>query len=434
MGVVEAYQQTEVGVFPKNWQVKPLSSLTDPNRPISYGIVQTGPNVMNGVPCIRVVDISNGRVSKKDLITTTPEISSSYKRTILKAGDLVMPLRGKVGEIGSIDDELIGANLTRGVALIAITKDFHPHFFQHFISSARTRNRLEQSMNGSALQEIPIASLRSFKVAFPPTKAEQEAIATAFSDADALIESLEQLIAKKRLIKQGAMQELLTGKRRLPGFALNSSYTTTEIGTLPSNWETPKLAEIILTTQLGGNYKNSLRENSWPLIKMGNLGRGVIKLDKIEYIDTGSRPLEKDLLKFNDLLLNTRNTLELVGKVALWREELQEAYFNSNIMRIEFLESKVASKQFLNYILNTPRALASIRSIAIGTTSVAAVYNRDLMNIQVPLPPKDEQVAIAGIIEDMDVELHKLESKLTKARKLKQGMMQELLTGRIRLI
>jgi type I restriction enzyme S subunit len=213
------YKQTEVGVIPEDWIIESLANITDSNRPISYGIVQTGISVPNGIKCLRVLDIKDGRINTDNLITTTKEISQSYKRTILKFGDLVMPLRGKIGDVGIIDDELVGCNLTRGVALIAILSNFDALFCKQFISSLATRSRLEQSMNGSALQEIPIASLRTFKIALPPTKTEQTAIATALSDTDALISALDKLIAKKRLIKQGAMQELLSGKKRLAGFS-----------------------------------------------------------------------------------------------------------------------------------------------------------------------------------------------------------------------
>ncbi len=194
------YKQTEVGVIPEDWEVCALSSLTESQRPISYGIVQTGPSILNGIRCLRVVDIHDGRINTTGLITTSKHISDTYRRTIVKAGDLVMPLRGKVGDVGIVDSELAGANLTRGVALIAIQSHLSPKYCQQVISSASTRRRLEQSMNGSALQEIPIASLRLFQIPVPPLP-EQKAIAQALSDMDALISGLDDLIAKKRDIK-----------------------------------------------------------------------------------------------------------------------------------------------------------------------------------------------------------------------------------------
>jgi len=114
MEVKPGYKQTEVGVMPEDWEVVTLHSLTDQKRPISYGIVQTGPSVPNGVRCLRVLDIDDGRINKSGLITTTKAISDAYKRTVLKSGDLVMPLRGKVGDVALVDEDLAGCNLTRG--------------------------------------------------------------------------------------------------------------------------------------------------------------------------------------------------------------------------------------------------------------------------------------------------------------------------------
>jgi type I restriction enzyme S subunit len=103
---------------------------------------------------------------------------------------------------------------------------------------------------------------------------------------------------------------------------VKSGFKQTEVGTIPEDWDAPDLREIIRSMQLGGNYKNSEQETNWPLIKMGNLGRGTINLDKLEFIDSSTPPASRDRLRQDDLLFNTRNTLELVGKVVLWRNEL----------------------------------------------------------------------------------------------------------------
>ena len=123
------YKQTEVGLIPEDWEIQTLGNLTDAQRPISYGIVQTGPATPNGVKCLRVVDIEDGQINKNNLITTTQTISNAYKRTILRAGDLVMPLRGKVGDVALVNEDLAGSNLTRGLALIAIRTDKCALFF-----------------------------------------------------------------------------------------------------------------------------------------------------------------------------------------------------------------------------------------------------------------------------------------------------------------
>jgi type I restriction enzyme, S subunit len=210
-------------------------------------------------------------------------------------------------------------------------------------------------------------------------------------------------------------------------------YRQTESGVIPNDWDSPSLGEVLLGRQLGGNYKNSEVISKYPLIKMGNLDRGKINLNKLEYIISTMVPNPKDKLHNNDVLFNTRNTLELVGKVALWKNELGEAYFNSNIMRMSFTSGLVSSAPFMNYVLNTTSTIKQLFAIATGTTSVAAIYSRDLVKVSIPLPPKKEQESIAEALSDADAYIESLQKIIAKKRLIKQGAMQELLTGTRRL-
>lgn len=210
-------------------------------------------------------------------------------------------------------------------------------------------------------------------------------------------------------------------------------YKQTDVGIIPDDWDVKELGKVITLTQLGGNYPNSEAETSFPLIKMGNISRDHINLSKIEYIQEGMLPSEKDKLIFGDILFNTRNTLELVGKVAIWRNELPVAFFNSNLMRIRFISSLISSNLFMNYIFNSRRLINRLGDIATGTTSVAAIYGRDLFKIQVQIPKPEEQSSIAIVLSDVDFLITNLEELISKKLNIKQGAMQELLTGKKRL-
>jgi type I restriction enzyme S subunit len=268
------------------------------------------------------------------------------------------------------------------------------------------------SQRSSGQTGIDLKELRAYPLPLPKL-AEQTAIATALSDADALISNLEKLIAKKRNIKQAVMQQLLQPKE---------------------DWEVKKFGEVIKSCQLGGNYPNIAQSSNYPLMKMGNIQQGNISLSKVEYIPNEFKPAEKDRLRNGDVLFNTRNTLDLVGKVAIWRSELTEAYFNSNLMRIEFNNNYISSNHFMNYILNTKRMTGRLRDIATGTTSVAAIYTRDLINTIIEIPSLSEQIYIATILSHMDEEISGIETTLGKYKQIKKGMMQQLLTGKIRLV
>lgn len=207
----------------------------------------------------------------------------------------------------------------------------------------------------------------------------------------------------------------------------------TEAGDLPVDWSAHALSDLVSSRQLGGNYRNGESETDWPLIKMGNLGRGRIDLARLEFIDASVLPQPKDRLRLGDVLFNTRNTLDLVGKVAIWSGELPEAYFNSNLMRLEFDGLRVGSNRYMNFALNSHRSVAAFRAIATGTTSVAAIYSRDFSQVFLPVPAKAEQQAIASALSDADTLIDSLGQLLSKQRQIKQGAMQELLTGQRRL-
>jgi type I restriction enzyme, S subunit len=189
----------------------------------------------------------------------------------------------------------------------------------------------------------------------------------------------------------------------------------------------------IAAGRLGGNYKNGPEPSGRPLIKMGNIARINIDLSKLDYIPDSEHVSEEHRLRYGDVLFNTRNTLDLVGKVSIWRDELPFAYYNSNISRLEFYPQHCGDSQYFGYTLNTKSAIKDIRALATGTTSVAAVYARDLLKLEVPVPPRDEQLRITAALTEIDNLITALGSLIAKKQAIKQGMMQQLLTGKTRL-
>jgi len=211
------------------------------------------------------------------------------------------------------------------------------------------------------------------------------------------------------------------------------AYKQTEVGVIPVEWEVKPLRSILSKGRLGGNYPNQDTESAFPLMKMGNIARGYFEMSKLEFITPGVTPENQHRLVYGDVLFNTRNTLELVGKVGIWRDELPLAYYNSNLMRLEFDPNEVSSTEYANYALNTAGAVARLRALATGTTSVAAIYTRDLLGLLFVVPPKPEQRAIAEALSDVDGLLGGLDRLIAKKRDLKQAAMQQLLTGQTRL-
>jgi type I restriction enzyme S subunit len=411
--MVEEYKKSESDKYPTNWEIKNIEDLS-----IKVGSGQTptgGERVYKtqGRYFIRSQNVGWGKLILNDVAFIDEQTHNSFNSTEIFEQDVLLNITGaSIGRSAIANSKITGGNVNQHVCIIRASKSNDPEYLNHFLLSNYGQKQIGAFQAGGNRQGLNFSQIKSLKVPIPPTKTEQTAIATALNDADNLILALEQLIAKKKAIKQGAMQELLKPKK---------------------GWEAKKLGNIIQSMQLGGNYTNSDRDNGLPLIKMGNIQRGKISLSKVEYIiNDNTRNVDK--LEYGDLLFNTRNTLELVGKVAIWRNELPLAYFNSNLMRIKFKENIVASNFFMNALFNTKYIIGLLKDIAIGTTSVAAIYTRDLINLEIKFPNVQMQQEIAQILSDMDAEIDQLEKRLEKQKHIKQGMMQVLLTGKIRLI
>lgn len=420
MELKPGYKQTEVGVIPEDWEVK---TLQEGSKLLSgHHVLAKHCNIEGiGFPYITgPADFPEG-VIRHSKFTDKPT-------TICQPNDILVTVKG------SGAGTLILANgeycISRQLMAIRV-----PTWDTAFIYSALLQD--ESLFGAAATGLIPGLSrgdILNKQIAIPPIL-EQRLIAEALNDADELIRALDQLITKKRDIKQAAMQHLLTGRKRLPGFDCSGGqFRQSDVGLIPDDWQVKPLGSILTKARLGGNYPNQSLETGYPLMKMGNLARGQFDVSKVEYISAGITPNPTDRLRRGDILFNTRNTLDLVGKVAIWRDELPEAYYNSNLMRLEFDPREICSNEYANYAFNSASEISRLRALATGTTSVAAIYTRDLLQLPFIVPSLHEQCAIASVLSDIDDEVTALEQRREKTRALRQGMMQELLTGKTRLV
>ena len=345
-----------------------------------------------GTLVLRSSNVQNGRLEFDDNVFVDMDIPM---RAITRENDILICVRNGsrqlIGKCALIDDRTAGSAF--GAFMSVLRSDSAKFLFFQFQSSIQKR-QIDEVM-GATINQITNKDMAAFKVIWPSTKAEQVAIAEALSDADALIESLEQLLSKKRNIKQGAMQELLTGKKRLPGFS--------------GEWEVKRLGDVV-----------EIRKGE--LITEKNAVRGPIPV-----IAGGKKPAY-----FHDRANRPGKTITISGSGA---SAGYVAFFDIPIFASDCStigESARYSVEFFYFVM-----LLNQSAIYNAQTGGAQphIHPNDLRPLLVGVPEsKEEQTAIAAILSDMDAEIAALEAKLVKARSVKQGMMQELLTGRIRLI
>jgi type I restriction enzyme, S subunit len=399
MEVTSGYKTTEVGVIPDEWSVSPLGEICSMKS--GEGITSANIDMVSRYPCFG----GNGL--------------RGYATNFTHDGRYVL-----IGRQGALCGNVVYVEGKFFATEHAIVVTSWVETDNSWLSAVLSEMKLNQYSESSAQPGLSVSKLLNLKVAFPPTLAEQEAIAEALSDSDAFIESLEQLIAKKRQIKQGAMQELLTGKRRLPGFS--------------GEWETRSLLDI------ADGKRELFNDGDW--IESEHIANDGIRLVQTGNIGVGSfvdRPERKYISESSFQLLRCKEIVE--GDLLVCRlaepagracvlpnigEEKSVTSVDVTIFRPQVTE---ANRIFLSNLFSTDEWFRAVSDRSGGTTH-KRIARGALGEIEIKLPNVKEQDAITEILADMDKEIINIQTKLTKARKIKQGMMQELLTGKIRLI
>ena len=419
MEVKPGYKLTEVGVIPEDWEVKRLeniSKVTSGKRlPSGYSLTTH----VTDHPYIRVTDMNQTGINTNDLMYVPDNAYPHICRYRIFKSDLYISVAGTLGIVGKIPDILDGANLTENadrITDITCSQDY----LLSVLSSPLIQDGVKSTQTVGAQPKLALIKIRNFLVPLPPLP-EQTAIATTLSDVDALISSLDALISKKKQIKQGAMQELLSGKRRLPGFS--------------GEWEVKRLGDVAtLKARIGWQGLTTaeyLNVGDFYLVTGTDFKDGYINWSNCHYVDEKRYKQDRYIqVVENDVLVTKDGT---IGKVALVTKIDIPATLNSGVFVIRPIDNAF-HPEFFYYILYSIFFSEFLSQLSAGST-INHLYQRDFVTFTFRAPAAySEQQAIAAILSDMDAEITTLESRRDKTKLLKQGMMQELLTGRIRLV
>ena len=394
MELKPGYKQTEVGVIPEEWRISTLGQLCafeNGDRGRNYPSPDSF--VMSGVAFINAGHIAEGKIDLAGMNYTTRERYECLGGGKVKTGDILFCLRGSLGKFGVVNDDLGDGAIASSLVIVRPkTATATREYLCCYFGSAMSAQMIEIWSGGAAQPNLGAQDLARFLIPLPPTQGEQRAISPALSDVDALLSALDRIIAKKRQIKQAAMQELLTGTRRLPGFE--------------GEWVVKRLGDVA-PFQRGFDLPNpQLRAGPYPVVYSNGvlthhacfqvIGPGVVTgrsgtIGKVHFVDADYWP---------------HNT-------SLWVTN-----FKGN------------DPEFIFYLLSQ----TGLERFASGS-GVPTLNRNDIHDYHVQIPSNvDEQAAIASVLSEMDSNLVAAEKQLAKGRALKQGMMQQLLTGRIRLV
>jgi type I restriction enzyme S subunit len=418
MGLKPGYKQTEVGVIPEDWDVVTLGeacTFEDGDRGDNYPSAEA--YVLNGNPFVNAGHLSDGRIRLDEMNFISAERFERLGSGKFKTGDILFCLRGSLGKFGIVGPE-IGEGAIASSLIIVRSKPsiIGNRFLLCYLQSYCCSQMIKKWAGGAAQPNLGAQDLARFAMPYPPTRTEQDRISEALSDADALIESLGQLIAKKRYIKQGAMQELLTGKKRLPGFS--------------GQWELTQLGAVATFHKGKGLPKSVLSPyGEEPCIHYGELFTkypATIR-EIISHTSTGAAGAIRSLK--NDVLMPTSDvTPKGLAKASCVSAD--GVILGGDILVIR-TSPELISGPFLSHIIR--QAENQVLQLVTGTT-VFHLYASDMSRFVFRMPQVEEQRSVVWVMDDMDAEIAALETKLSKARQIKTGMKQELLTGRIRLV
>lgn len=393
-------QKTDIGMIPVDWDWRPLSELGEPKIGLTYSPADVRES---GTLVLRSSNVHNDRLAFDDNVYVRSEIASG---SLVEPGDVLICVRNGsralIGKCALIDES------ARGMAFGAFMSVFRsPHsalLFQQFRSDIIGRQIAEHL--GATINQITNGSLKSFRVPFPPDGEERRRIAQALNDVDDLIASLDALIAKTRDIKQGAMQQLLSGTRRLPGFC--GEWKTRPVGT-----------EIRM--QVGFPFQSAYFNGEGKGIRIIRIRDLKGQINETFYLGEYDRQF---IVKSGDVLIGMDGDFS----PCVWLHG--EAILNQRVGRL--LHRRGGHTLLFYYLLTKP--LSELERTISGTT-VKHLSHSDVENIicHYPVDPA-EQAALGETLWSFDQDLSGLEEKKVKLGALRQAMMQQLLMGRIRLI
>lgn len=426
MEVRSGYKETSLGVFPVDWVEAHIGAYEPFVTSGSRGWARF--YAAHGDLFVRITNMRRDSISL-DLSDTCfvklPESEPEGARTQLAIGDVLVSITADIGIISYVDDALpLPAYINQHIAVVRFPVNaIDSRFAAYFLGQGPGKHPFRAITDQGAKAGINLKTVRTVPIVVPSKVCEQHAIVAALSDVDALLGGLDRIIAKKRDLKQATMQQLLTGQTRLPGFS--------------GEWEVKRLGDHVTFLRNGVNSRAELR----PEGRVKYLHYGDIHASTCSFLAPQalpSLPIAKaarlDKLRDGDLIFAdaSEDIAGVCKSVELHNTHDTEVVSGLHTIAARF-DKTVLADGFKGFLQFCPTFASHLRRHAAGT-KVLATNRANIANVEVRLPDVAEQKAIAAVLFDMDTELAALERRRNKTHALKQGMMQELLTGKIRLV
>ncbi len=400
-------------MVPNGWSAKPLADIV--KEKISYGIVQAGPHVPDGIPYIKSSDV-RGTINPYSLQRTSQEIHFKYRRSSVHPGDIVFSLRGNIGESAIVPASLPEANLTQGTARISVSAEHSNQFHYYQLASEKILNRINALSKGSTFKEISLEELRKVKVLCAPLP-EQKKIAKILSTWDRAISNTEQLLANSQQQKKALMQQLLTGKKRL----LDKNGVR-----FSGEWKKVTL-DSVADMNSGGTPKSSIEEyygGDIPWVSIADMTKHG------KWISSTERNISELGLANSSARLYPENTILYAMYASIGECSIAKVPLCSSQAILGIRPKKSLYFEFLYFFLVSLKDEIKLQ----GQQGTQANLNAGMVKgFLLRLPCIEEQQKIADVLSTTDQEIAALQQKLDALKQEKKALMQQLLTGKRRV-
>ena len=418
-------------IFPADWTVKPLEKIALQEKgsivdgPFGSNL-KTSDYVASGIPVLQGKNITNDKFKWFDVRYITETKAEELRRSSVRVGDILIVKIGSVGYSAIVDDlqgyeyAIIPANLLK---ISVNEKAFSTSFLHQYLTSPEGRKRLIDAASTTAQPALSLATVKQFSIPIPPLP-EQQKIATILSSVDDVIEKTRVQIDKLKDLKTGMMQELLT-----KGIG-HTEFKDSPVGRIPASWDVQLLHDVCERVCVGfvGTCERHYRASGVPMIRTGNLKDGKLDLTGVRHVtDEFHKKEKKSQLKAGDLLIARHGSH---GSACLVPENLGEA----NCLNVVIVRPSqtLAMPLFLKYVFNSGAMKASFGAKSEGSTQ-SVISTTEIAKTAFPIPSIAEQRQISAALSTIDGRIESVERKLTNSLALKKALMQDLLTGKVRV-
>ncbi|MDM0921208.1 restriction endonuclease subunit S [Clostridium perfringens] len=432
----EGYKMTELGEIPNEWQIKNLediSYLIDGDRSSRYPGEKD--IVEHGILFLSTQNIIDSKIVYKNCKFITEEKFDELSKGKLQKNDLIITLRGSIGNVAKFNGDIYETGFINAQIMIIRSNDINPTYLSKYLISVKSQKQITSISSGSAQPQLTKSELKKLKV-IVPSEYEQKKIVEILSTVDEQIENTEKLIQKNQELKKGLMQQLLT-----KGIG-HTEFKKTELGEIPDEWEIIKLKECFEV--FGGyafrsnNFLTEYKNETYQVLRMGNVQLG--------YLDTNKNPVFLDknliskkekryLLKKSDILISLTGTINKTdyGNVS-WVDKDDMYLLNQRVACLR-KNNKNYNNRYYYYFLQSNLFRKQFFECGVGGTgNQANVSTSDINDIRVFKIAFEEQINIASILSKIDEKIEEYKNKSKKLELIKKGLMQQLLTGKIRAL